>query len=290
MVDVEYNHQQCHRLRLLVVDGSGPCLMGRDWLRQLQLDWGTIKTVSTGDESTASQLAKLQDQYQEVFSETLGTINPFQASLSVKADARPKFFKPRSVPFALHEQVNRELERLEGEGVIEKTPYSEWAAPIVAVPKRDGRLRLCGDYKVTVNPVLDMEQYPLPKPEDIFATLSGGEKFTTLDLSHAYNQVVLDQDSRKYVTINTPKGLYRYTRLPFGIASAPAIFQRIMDTILQGIPGVSVYIDDVSITGKNDKEHLERLDEVLRRFRQHGIHVKWAKCRFLKPQVDLLGH
>ena len=290
MVDVEYNHQQCHRLRLLVVDGSGPCLMGRDWLRQLQLDWGTIKTVSTGDESTASQLAKLQDKYQEVFSETLGTINPFQASLSVKADARPKFFKPRSVPFALREHVNRELERLEGEGVIEKTPYSEWAAPIVAVPKRDGRLRLCGDYKVTVNPVLDVEQYPLPKPEDIFATLSGGEKFTTLDLSHAYNQVVLDQDSRKYVTINTPKGLYRYTRLSFGIASAPAIFQRIMDTILQGIPGVSVYIDDVSITGKNDKEHLERLDEVLRRFRQHGIHVKWVKCRFLKPQVDLLGH
>ncbi len=67
----------------------------------------------------------------------------------------------------------------------------------MAVPKRDGRLRLCGDYKVTINPVLDVDQYPLPKPEDIFATLSGGQKFATLDLSHAYNQLLLDDDARK---------------------------------------------------------------------------------------------
>ena len=72
-----------------------------------------------------------------------------------------------------------------------------------------------------------MDQYPLPKPEDIFATLSGGKKFTTLDLSHAYNQLLLDEESRKYVTINTHKGLYEFNRLPFGINSAPAIFQHL---------------------------------------------------------------
>ena len=102
-----------------------------------------------------------------------------------------------------------------------------------------------------------MDQYPLPKPEDIFAKLSGGQKFTTLDLTHAYNQLVLDEDSRKYVTINTHKGLYQYTRLPFGIASAPAVFQRTMDTMLQGIDGVACYIDDIIITTE---------EEVLRRF------------------------
>ncbi len=133
-------------------------------------------------------------------------------------------------------------------------------------------------------------QYPLPKPEDIFATLSGGQKFTTLDLSHAYNQLLLDDDARKYVTINTPKGLYQYTRLPFGIASAPAIFQRTMDSILQGIDGVACYIDDIVITGKDDEEHLARLEKVLRHLLRHGVHVKLAKCKFLQPSVNFLGH
>ena len=88
---------------------------------------------------------------------------------------------PASSQFALCERVEHELNRLEKDGVLQKTPYSDWAARIVAVPKREGRLHLCGDYKVTVNPVLDVDQYPLPKPEDIFVTLSGGKKFTTLD-------------------------------------------------------------------------------------------------------------
>ena len=117
--------------------------------------------------------------------------------------ARPKFFKPRPVPFALRERVEQELDRLERDGVLEQTHYSEWAALIVAVPKSDGKIRLCGDYKITVNPVLDVDQYPLPKPDDIFATLSGGQHFTTLDLTHAYNQLLLDEESRKFVTVNT---------------------------------------------------------------------------------------
>ena len=114
-------------------------------------------------------------------------ITPYVATLHVKPDARPKFFKPRAVPFALREKVEAELNRLERDGVLEKTSYFLWATPVVGVPKRVNSLRLCGDYKVTVNLVLDIDQYPLPKP-DIFASLSGSKLFTTLDLSHAYNQ------------------------------------------------------------------------------------------------------
>ena len=98
--------------------------------------------------------------------------------------------------------------------MLERVTHSDWAAPIVTVPKRDGQVRICGDYKVTVNPSLDVDQYPLPRPEDLFATtLAGGKYFSTLDLSHAYNQVILDDDARKYLTINTHRGLYQYTRL-----------------------------------------------------------------------------
>ena len=133
---------------------------------------------------------------------------------------------------------------------------SEWAAPIVPVPKKDERIRVCGDYKVTINQHLDVEQYPLPRPDDLFALLAGGQKFTTLDLTHAYQQLLLGDDARQYLTVNTHQGLYQYRRLPFGVASAPAIFQRAMDTILQGMRHVICYLDDILITGTDDDEHL----------------------------------
>ena len=99
------------------------------------------------------------------------------------------------------------------------------------VPKEDQSVRICGDYKVTIKPALHFDQFPLPKPEDFFATLAGGTKFTKLDLSHAYLQVFLDPESRKYVAVNTHQGLYRYNRLAFGVASATAMFQETMEKI-----------------------------------------------------------
>ena len=182
-----------------------------------------------------------------------------------------------------------ELDRLEKLGVLEKTTFCEWTAPIVVVPKKDGRMRICGDYKVTIYPSLDVDQYPLPKLEDIFACLTGGVKFTVQDLLQAYNQLLLDDQSKKLVTINTHQGLYSYNRLPFGVASAPAVFQRTMESILQGIDGVACYIDDIVITGKSTKEHLDHLEEVLKRLSEHRVKTK-DKCRFFEDSVEFLGH
>ena len=110
------------------------------------------------------------------------------------------------------------------------------------------------------------------------------------NLSHAYLQVQLDEASRDYVTINTHKGLFRYCRLLFGVSSAPAIFQRIMETLLYGIPGVCVYLDDILITGRTEEEHLEHLTETLRRLKEAGMRLKPAKCQYLLPSVEYLGH
>ena len=217
-------------------------------------------------------------------------MNTFEASLHLKPEYRPKFHKARPVPFALKQAIDRELDRLEGEGIIEKVSHSHWAAPVVPVPKGDGQIRLCGDYKVTINPVLEVDQYPLPKPDDLFATLAGGKKFTKIDLTHAYQQMSLEESSRELVTINTHRGLYRYKRLPFGVASAPAVFQKVMDTVLQGLPKVICYLDDILVTGSTEEEHLENVEKVLQRLKQYNIRARRAKCAFLCDSVEYLGH
>ena len=286
-VAVEYGEQHA-RLPLYVVAGNGPTLLGRQWLvGPIRLDW---KTIGLHRVSVQSGLDTLLQKYDGIFQEEIGTMNVIRADLKVRENATPRFHRPRQIPFALKEPVERELKRLETSGILKRVTHSEWAAPIVSVPKKDGRVRVCGDYKVTVNPSLDVDQYPLPKAEDLFATLANGKAFTKLDLSQAYQQMLLTEQSAKFTTINTHLGLFEYTRLPFGIASAPAIFQRAMDEILSGIPGVICYIDDILITGSSDAEHFERLEEVLKRLQQHELRLKKDKCRFMQPSVEYLGH
>ena len=169
----------------------------------------------------------------------------------------PRYYPSRQVPFAIREKVEEELERLQALGVIQPVQFSNWAAPIVPVMKNDGRVCICGDYKITVNQAARLEKYPIPRIEELFALLAGGEVFTKLDLSHAHLQIPLDEESCHFVTINTHKGLFEYKHLPFGVASTLSIFQRTMENILQGIKGVCVCIDDILITGSTEEEHLQ---------------------------------
>jgi len=171
-------------------------------------------------------LNSLCSKYSSVFQEGMGAMHQFQATLRVKAGTKPVFHRPRPTPFSIRDAIGKKLNQLEQEGVIEKVETNKWAAPFVAVPKKDDRIRVCGDFKVTINPHLDVEQYPLPKPDDLFASLAGSQKFTKLDLTHAYQKMVLKEEARQYLTVNTHQGLYRYCRLPFGVSSAPAMFQR----------------------------------------------------------------
>ena len=109
-------------------------------------------------------------------------------------------------------------------------------------------------------------------------------------MSQAYQQLLLDEPSKKLVVINTPRGLFQYNRLPFGIVSAPGIFQRVMDSLLQGIPGVIVYLDDILVTGPSDHEHLESLKEVFTRLEKAGLRLNKKKCQFLASEVTYLGY
>ena len=104
--------------------------------------------------------------------------------------------------------------------------YSEWASPIVVVPKADGQIRICGDVKSTINPFIHTEQYPLPGADELFQKMQGGKLFSNLGLKTAYLQMELDETSKKYLIVNTEDGLKQFNRMPYGITSCPAIFQR----------------------------------------------------------------
>ena len=136
----------------------------------------------------------------------MGTLKGTTAKIYVDPEATPKFMKARPVPYALKAKVELELDRLQRENTISPVDFSEWAAPIVPVVKQDGSVRICGDYKGTVNQVSKLHNYPIPKTEDLLATLGGGNKFTKLDMSQAYQQLELEESSKKITTINTHIG------------------------------------------------------------------------------------
>ena len=193
------------------------------------------------------------------------------------------------MPYALRPAVEEELKRMENEGILKPVEVSDWATPIVCVPKTDGSVRICGDYKGTVNPAIQTEQFPIPTLEEIRGRVSSWRKFTKVDLRSAYQQLVLDEEAQKLCTINTHKGLIRYTRLPFGISSSPAIWQRFIEQVLAGLDGTCVIMDDLLVGGSNDEEHLRNLEAVFMQFKKFGLRVKLPKCVFMAPSVVYFG-
>ena len=155
MAHLRYPYQSAD-VPLLVVEGSGPSLFGRDWLSRIRLDWTKICNIRVSKtdlpQGVASQLRATIQNHPNVFKPGLGTVKGITAKLEMKPDARPKFCKARPVPYALQEAVEAEYNRLESEGIVERVEFSEWATPMVRVPKADGTTRSCGDYAVIVNP------------------------------------------------------------------------------------------------------------------------------------------
>ena len=242
-----------------MVKGEGPSLLGRNWLEHFKLDWQQIHQMNN-ESSRVDVLMK----HAEVFKEGLGALQVHKIAIHMVPSVSPRYYKARSVPYSMRALVDKQLASLVSPGVIEPVQYSEWAAPIVPILKFDKQsVTICGDFKLTVNRASKLDCNPIPIIEDLFAKSPGGKTFSKLDLSQAYQQLQLDEKSKSYVVINTQRGLFRYNGLPYGVSSAPGIFQRTMENLLQGVPHVVVYLDDILITCPSQKEHLKALEEVL---------------------------
>ena len=261
--------EQLKRLRVVFNDRPDTAsLIGREWIAEFNLFTVHQATFQVDKPKVAprtpSNLENLFDKFKDLFENSnLLPIKGFRAHLHVRHDAQYKNFKPRPVPYALRSKNETELERLESLTIISKVSAAEFSTtPIVPVLKPNKQVRICGDFKVTVNRYVDLTQYPIPHIEELFKRLLGGAVYSKLDLPDAYHQVELDEESKRHVVITTHKGLYRNNRLCFNIVSALAIFQGISEQILQAVKGVQPYFDDIALKGKNNRDHIQILRHI----------------------------
>lgn len=286
-VDVKFQNK-CAKLDLYVVNKGKTNLIGRQWLHELGINFSFTNCHSVKAESMSFNLEEFSSRYCKVFEDGLGKFTGGTVGFRLREGARPVFLRARPLAYALREPVERALDQLERDGVITPVSCSDWATPIVPVMKKDGTIRVCGDFKITLNKCLEVDRFPLPRVEDLLTKLHGGQKFTKLDLSQAYAQFELDE-SKKYTVINTHKGLYMYNRLIYGLASSPGIFQRKLEELFGDMPRVGVFLDDLIITGSDDKSHIDTLHEVFKRLVKYGLKIKKEKCTFFADSVTYLG-
>lgn len=279
---------------LYVLQEKVDTILGRDWLRKINFDLAEIykfEITDMSEDTCKLEISKLISQFHDIFSEEVGKIPNYKCSFKLKDDrSTPIYMKPRPVPYALKDKIDAEIDRLEQMDIIEKVVHSDWGTPVVPVVKRNGQIRLCADYKATLNKFIQDDNYPIPKVEDIFAKMSDGKYFCTLDIHQAYLHMEVDEEAALLQTISTHKGLYKVKRLMFGVKVAPNSWQRFMDQILHDLPGVSCFFDDITVQGRTYNELLLHLKAIFSRLRHHGLHLNKNKCQFLLRSINYLGH
>ena len=234
------------------------------------------------------QLEVLKEEFPEVFSDLPGKTDICQLSIKTK-EAPPISSPPYRIPDRMKEGVRQEVLKLVELGVVVPS-HSPWASPIVPVPKPDGSIRVCIDYR-RLNEITEGDPYYMCTLEEILERVGGSKAVSKLDLAKGFYQIEVEPESVDKTAFITPFGKYAFKRMPFGLKNAPAIFQRAMEVVLKDCYAFSApYIDDIVVFSKDGVEHTQHLREVLRALKGHGLTVKLAKCEFGKSQVEYLGH
>lgn len=255
-----------------VVEKGQKCLLGDKTAKQLEV-------LKVGMD--VNQVEKL---------ESFACIKDVEVHVHMQPHIKPVVQPVRRLPLSLEAEVNLKLEDMLSRDIIEpKTGPTTWVSPLVVVAKASGGLRLCVDFR-RVNQGVLREHHPMPVIEQILARLGGGTIWSKLDIKDSFLQVVVDAESRDILTFITTKGLFRFKRLPFGLVTAPEIFQKVVDEILCGCDGTHWYLDDIFVVGRDLEEHNARLKQVMDRLEHRGVQLNWDKCLFRAEEVEFLGH
>ena len=283
-VNVKFNDYNISHV-FYVVDDFNVNLCGKDLMPKLG-----ISLTGLEKEVDLNVVLDAKSQLEQFSIDPKLPVNNVVAKIHLKDGALPKFHKSRPVASKYVKLVEEALDKLVEDDIIESVKFSDWAAPIVPVLKSDKQsMRICGDFKY-LNDNIACEKYPLPRLEEIFAVVGKSNIFSKIDLKDAYLQLPVDVESQKLLVINTPKGLFKYKRLPFGVSSSTAIFQRFISQVLMHIDGVIAFLDDIFIGGETQEEHDERLNRVLRELQKHNVAINKNKTVLNTSNLEYLGY
>lgn len=255
-------------------------------LSQLTLEKSTLTEPQKGE------LIELLLRNCDVFAKDdydLGRCAVFKPKIET-GDHKPIQCKPYKLPEKHRELLKQDIQKMLEKNIISPST-SPWSAPILYVPKSDGKFRLCVDFR-KINLVSQPDLYPLPRLEDILMSLKGARFFSSIDLSKGFHQLELDERTKHKTSFVTMFGQYEYNVLPMGLKSAPGAFQRCLTTILSGLDyeRCLIYLDDILVFSSTFKEHLENLELVIFRIRQANLKLKISKCFFGAQELKYLGH
>ena len=220
----------------------------------------------------------------------LGHYNGVEHTIELE-DPKPFKQRYRRIPPHMFEEMRDHLRQLEACGVI-RPSKSQYSSPVVCCRKKDGKLRLCVDYRL-LNSRTRKDNYCLPRMDEILDSLRGAKYFSRLDLKSGYHQISIREDHKPYTAFTVgPLGFWEHNRLAFGLCNSPGTFQRVMEDCFSdlNLRIMYIYTDDIIIFSETSEEHLKRLSLVFQRLRYCGLKLSLQKCAFAQSQVSFLGH
>ena len=256
-------------------------------------DWEKDEVIGTKLSGVCAEfdrevIEEIKEEFPEVFSDLPGRTKVVKLRIKT-GEAEPVASHPHRVPDKLKEGVRSEILKLVELGIVVPST-SPWASPIVPVPKADGTVRVCVDFR-RLNELTEGDPYYMVTLEEILERVGSSKVMSKLDLAKGFYQVEVDAQSREKTAFVCPFGKYEFTRMPFGLKNAPALFQRCMEVVLHECYAFSApYIDDVIVFSENAKEHADHLRLVMGELRRYGMTVKENKCMFGMRKVEYLGH
>ena len=240
-----------------------------------------------------AELHKIFKEYEDVFPEKLPKGKPAERDVEheirVEEDAKPQSRPPYKLSPAERDEVEAQIADLLAQGFIQPS-CSPYGAPVLFVPKKDGRWRMCIDYRA-LNKQTVKDKYPLPRVDELLDRLGGNSYFTKLDLASGYHQIAMKDNSIERTAFRTHLGHYEFLVMPFGLTNAPATFQRLMNKIFRNELGdfILVFLDDILIYSKTLEDHYRHIRTALDRLREAKLYGRLHKCDWVQDKVEYLG-
>ncbi|UYV60122.1 K02A2.6-like, partial [Cordylochernes scorpioides] len=276
--------------QIFVIEGKAEPILGKKASFELEIIKRGTKIRNIQQEVIPKDIYNLIQENMNLF-QGQGNVKGYSQKITLKENVTPVAQRCRHFPYKMVEAINQELDKMIEDGIIEEVhEASEWISNIVAVPKKGTEeIRLCVDLR-EVNKAIVRERYPIPTVDNILQALQGAKFFAKLDAKKGFWQIELDEKSRPLTTFITPRGCYRFCKIPFGLCSAPEAFQKAMNSILSHLEGVLCYIDDVIVYAQSIEQLDQRLKKVFERFQQVGLKLNKSKCKFALNELEILGH